>query len=190
MDKKQIRSLSVTLAKTAFVYDGTPKSLTVTGPDGASKQLTVRDKNKTVLSEGSDFIISYADNVNAGSVKFVVVGRGTVKGIVKKSFKIAPAVCTSQKKAGVKQFTVTNKAALDEGFATDKAGVKPFVGITAVLDDEDATEMILVPGRDYKVSYSNNKKAGTGKANITFMGNFKGSKMPTITFDISDLKNE
>ena len=32
-----------------------------------------------------------------------------------------------------------------------------------------------VPGKDYKVTYSNNKKAGTGKYTITFLGNYKGA---------------
>ena len=43
----------------------------------------------------------------------------------------------------------------------------------------------LVAGKDYKISYSNNKKPGTGKYTITFLGNYKGSEKITDTFEIS-----
>ncbi|WP_026508026.1 hypothetical protein [Butyrivibrio sp. MC2013] len=131
-------------------------------------QLIVRDAgSKEVLHVGTDYKLSYSNAVNAGTVKVTITGSGLYKGKVTKSYKIKPA-----KDA---QFTVTNKAKLEDvGFTYSKAGVTPPVYVTADIDSNHRG-VSLVAGRDYKVTYSQNKKVGYGKATITFMGNFKGA---------------
>jgi hypothetical protein len=47
----------------------------------------------------------------------------------------------------------------------------------------------LTEGTDYKVNYSSNKKSGTGKFKISFIGNYKGSKaINDGTFSIAPVK--
>ncbi|MDE6700541.1 MAG: hypothetical protein K2K10_05960, partial [Acetatifactor sp.] len=49
----------------------------------------------------------------------------------------------------------------------------------------EAQTQTLTAAKDYKVSYSGNKKTGTGKYTITFLGNYKGSTaIKNQTFNI------
>jgi len=49
------------------------------------------------------------------------------------------------------------------------------------------TGEVLTEGKDYKISYSSNKKVGTGKYTIKFQGNYKGSKALKGTFTIKPM---
>ena len=73
----QIEKYAVTLTDAeAFVYDGTEKS-----PKVLVKGLT----------EGADFSVSYADNVNAGTARVIVKGMGNYTGSVEKTYVICKA---------------------------------------------------------------------------------------------------
>ena len=50
------------------------------------------------------------------------------------------------------------------------------MGITVTYRTGQADEKALTLGMDYKESYSGNKKAGIAKLNVSFLGNYKGSK--------------
>ncbi|MBQ7564878.1 MAG: hypothetical protein IJT16_12940 [Lachnospiraceae bacterium] len=184
LDKKEIGGFAVKLTKASFTYDGSEKRLTVAGPvDTMDCQLTVTDKkSKEVLTEGVDFALSYSPNINAGTVRFVVIGLGKYNQTVKKTFKISPAVWTKKKSAGITGFTITNQDTLSAGFAYTGATLTPFIGIAA--ETASGKELILIPGKDYKVGYSKNKNKGKAKATVTFLGNFKGSKLDPVTFEI------
>lgn len=136
-------------------------ALTVTAKDGGSE-----------LTPGTDYKVVYSgDTVNAGTVKFTVVGVGEkYAGTVTKSYKISPLKVTESTKWDV---TLTK----DE---------YDYVGTGVTIDPEDLTvnfkdyDLDLKQGRDYKISYSNNKKISTdtakAKFTISFLGNYKGSK--------------
>ncbi len=151
------RAIKVTLKKVSRIYDGTAKTL-------SSNELVVTDTDKNILVEGRDYIVSYSDNVNVGTVKATVMGINTYCGTVKKSFKIAPAKNASieVKKDG-------------ESFRYVKSGAKPVLSVNAV-PLSTGQPMLLKEGRDYKVSYSRNKRIGTAKYTLTFLGNYKGAK--------------
>lgn len=137
------------------VYDGNPKTLT-------DKELMVKSASGNELKEGKDYAISYSANVDAGTVKAVISGIGDYCGSVKKSFKILPY-------AGLKSTVSTDQAS----YVYRKNGVKPKLTVMGVVSGNQA---VLSEGKDYKVSYSNNKKPGTGKFKIIFLGNYKGAK--------------
>ncbi|MBD5445535.1 MAG: InlB B-repeat-containing protein, partial [Lachnospiraceae bacterium] len=154
--------------------------------DGVTPFIKVTDKNGTVLTEDTDFVIYTPSSLSAaGTVKFTVVGMGEYSGTVNKTFKIKPSKVTENS-----QFTVT----FDEkdyeykasGATVDNLKVVYNAGTDATDDDDD-----LVEGVDYKVSYSNNKKvSGTKKAQvkITFLGDYKGSKAVSKDFTIVTAK--
>ena len=157
------------------VYDGSPQMLKVS-TESEPGEITVTDPTGKVLTEDTDFIISYGDNVDAGKVNYTVTGCGDYTGSAKGTFTITP----DKDKA-----TVT--AALEDPDAEieyKKSGVTPAVIVTAVRDGAPLT---LREGVDYKIKYSNNKKAGaTGKYTVTFIGNYKGRKpLAAGTFTIS-----
>ena len=141
-----------------LVYDGMPKNI-----DAA---LIVTDGTK---EETTDYAVSYSDNVNAGTMKVVIVGTGNHKGKVVKKFKIKPCKSTD--------FDVAYTPLKPE---YNKDGVKPFV----VVSSNEVGEL-LVQGRDYTVSYKNNKKVGTTASfKLTFKGNYKGSSYKETNFEI------
>lgn len=188
LPKTEVKSMAVALAKdTSFTYNGKEHMLTVATPGAENgKQLTVTDKKtKAVLTEGKDFVLSYGNNINAGTAKIRITGQGVYSGNVQKTFKIRPAVWTGRKTDGVKKFRITNADDLAKGYEYTNIGVTPFIGLAAVLDDAAETQLSLMPGTDYKVSYSNYKKQGTGKAKIRFYGNYKGSAIADVTYAIN-----
>ncbi len=75
-----ISKAAVTLEKTTYPYDGTAKTPAV----------TVTLDGKT-LSPTTDYAVAYTDNVNVGTAKATVTGKGNYKGSVTKTFTITKA---------------------------------------------------------------------------------------------------
>ena len=74
---KSLSSCTVTLGTTSYSYTGTAKTPGV----------TVKDGSKT-LKKDTDFTVKYADNVEVGTGKVTVTGKGNYTGSVTKTFKI------------------------------------------------------------------------------------------------------
>lgn len=146
--------LTASLAAGTFSYDGTEKKPEVTVKSG-SKQLT----------SGTDFTVSYTDNINVGTAKAVITGKGNYSGTITKSFKIT--------QADLGKFTASLSA---DSFIYDGAEKKPVV--TVKSDNAQ-----LTADTDFTVSYSSNINAGTATVTITGKGNYSGSikKQFTIT---------
>ena len=146
--------LTVSLATGTFSYDGTEKKPEVTVKSG-SKQLTA----------GTDFTVSYTDNINVGTAKAVITGKGNYSGTITKSFKIT--------QADLSKFTASLSV---DSFIYDGAEKKPEV--TVKSDNAQ-----LTAATDFTVSYSSNVNAGTATVTITGKGNYSGSikKQFTIT---------
>ncbi len=149
-------AIKVALGKVNRTFTGKPQTLT-------ADELKVTDPQKNILSEGTDYKVSYSANTDAGTVKFTVTGIGSRTGSVSKTFRIAPA-----KNADI---TVkTDKTA----YTWSKYGVTPVLTVIAEIPGGEKYE--LAAGRDYTAAFSGNKKAGTGKTKLTFLGNYKGAK--------------
>ena len=146
--------LTASLAAGTFSYDGTEKKPEVTVKSG-SKQLTA----------GTDFTVSYTDNINVGTAKAVITGKGNYSGTITKSFKIT--------QADLSKFTASLSV---DSFIYDGAEKKPEV--TVKSDNAQ-----LTAATDFTVSYSSNVNAGTATVTITGKGNYSGSikKQFTIT---------
>ncbi|MBR3306784.1 MAG: hypothetical protein IKI75_05970, partial [Lachnospiraceae bacterium] len=171
-DKNEFKKaeIKVKLNKVSRTYDGTPQLL--------SDELIVTNKEGTALVEDTDYIVSYpSDVINAGTVKVNIVGIGSHTGSVSKSYRIAPA----------KDAAISVSLVQEEGMAADtysfvKTGVTPEVTASATVNGHTD---ILEEGKDYTVSYSSNKKAGAAaKVKLTMLGNYKGAKAVTKSFDI------
>ena len=163
VDKKDLKKFTVTVGKEKLTYNGEEQIPTITVADKASK---------APLAEGTDYIIVYGNTVNAGTVKFTVIGLGIYSGTVAKSYKISPlAVKDGMEVTGVDK----------DGYGFTSKGVT--IGEDLIVTYK-ATGDVLTEGKDYKISYSNNKKVGTAKYTIKFQGNYKGSKAVTGTFTI------
>lgn len=98
------------------------KNITYTG-----KKITPKPTVKlgtTKLTYGTDYNITYRDNINTGTAKLTITGKGKYKGSIVKSFKIDKAAITiSVKKVSVKAKELKNgdvKIKASEAFSVTK----------------------------------------------------------------------
>lgn len=143
--RKAVSKLKISSPK-AQTYNGSPRT----------PQPVVKD-GKRKLTEGVDFSLSYKKNTNAGTATVIVKGMGNYSGSVKRTFKINQRSIKSGTNISVPSSVTYN------GKAQKPKPTVVFEGRT------------LRAGKDYTVSYSNNKKAGTAKLTIKGKGSFKGS---------------
>ena len=157
LSKISISKASVTLSTSTYAYDGKAKKPGV----------TVKLNGKT-LKNGTDYTVSYSNNIKVGTAKVTITGKGNYTGSVSKTYSI---------KNNFKKATVS-------GIST-----KAFTG-------KNITQSITVKyngktlknGTDYTVSYSNNKKIGTATVKIAGKGSCTGTI--TKTFKINPAKQE
>lgn len=117
------------------------------------------------LEQGSDYEVTYENNINAGTATVKITGKDIFCGTVERSFKIMP----DENGMYVCYFAENNETYLETTFKGKK--VEPEV----VIDG-------LVQGKDYTVTYVNNEKPGEARAELTGIGNYKGSE--TLYFTI------
>ena len=139
------------------IYDGTAKEPTVTIPG---------------LTAGTDFIVSYSNNVEIGTATVTIKGNeeNGYTGTITKTFKIAKSLkaCTA---------TLSYSSTTYNGSAKTPT-------VTVVLPATGASEAeTLVKGTDYTVAYKNNTNAGTATVTITGKGEYAGTS--TKTFKIN-----
>ncbi|MCH5248913.1 MAG: BspA family leucine-rich repeat surface protein [Lachnospiraceae bacterium] len=171
--------LNVSLGKEAknLTYDAQPKDIKALG------LLTISTNNTPAAElieakegENGDYIISYPNDItSAGTKKFTVTGiSDRCIGTVTKSFTIKP-----KKTEFSVEYDKDNK-----GYDFVSTGTTIPDDELIVRDPQFIDGAPLIKGKDYKVSYSGNKKVGTGKIIITGLGSYKGSKC-TKTFTIN-----
>ena len=123
---------------------------------------SVRYGSKT-FKLGTDYTFSYANNVNKGTARITVKGRGNLTGSKTVTFTINPRSVSSLTVAPIRDKAYTGKA-------FKPAPSVKYGGKTLTL------------GTHYTYSYRNNVKPGKAAITLTGRGNFTGSR--TITFRI------
>lgn len=128
-------------------------------------EVTISDGN-TVLVEGTDYALTYENNINTGIATVTATGMGNydAESSISTTFLISPRHINN----------VTVAAISDETYDGDPK--TPTVTVT----DGDNT---LTLGTDYNVTYSNNTNAGTADVTITGIGNYTGSRIEHFTID-------
>lgn len=121
---------------------------------------TVTYNNKTLL-KGTDYTVSFKNNVNIGTATVIITGKGNFEGNKEITFKITEPSDISVDE--IADQTYTGSALKPE--VVVKAGTK-----------------VLKKSVDYYVYYRDNTNVGTATAKITGRGNYKGSY--TTTFKI------
>ncbi|MBX9033899.1 MucBP domain-containing protein [Gordonibacter massiliensis (ex Traore et al. 2017)] len=117
----------------------------------------IKPVSAAFLAEGEDYEIAYYDNIDVGTARYAMTGKGNYVGTRTGSFAIVPADLSS--------FDVE----VDDAIA-DGSKLRPAVTVTA-----PDGETILEKDKDYTVSYTSNIDPGTGFAWITGIGNYTGS---------------
>ncbi|MBO4902983.1 MAG: hypothetical protein J5518_09345 [Lachnospiraceae bacterium] len=151
----------------AFPYNGTAQKNFITLTDKTMGDLNGLDKDdydKLKDKSSVDYVISYENNVNAGTATMILTGVNGWAGTIKKTFKIDKF---DIKKNDGGKLTIE----LDPtSYPYAKAGVKP-------KPEVRFNGKLLYEGTDYTLAYANNTAVGGAKAptiKITGKGNFTG----------------
>ena len=176
---------------------------------------TLREYDK--YAQYGDYKVSYLKNVDAGTATVVITGAGGYTGTVKKTFKITQAdlaAADAEAKiaaSGAQEANGSNASAesnaTGSGDAADSAikvafaknGAKPAIVVTAKM--ANGNTVTLKEGKDYTVTYVNNKAVSEGKnltekklplITVKGKGNYKGSIKQTFTItnkSLADAEN-
>lgn len=164
-----VDKISVQAVQDTYAYDGTAKEpeMIVTYQYGDS------DTEVRTLNKGTDYIVSYSDNIAAGTAKAIVTGIGNYNGSRTANFTI-----TAQDIA-VADVTLPNGTTYS--YMGSTVGVEPEVLVTVKGTP-------LTRDKDYTVSYENNKVCGTATVTITGIGDFSGKTATTFTIESHSIK--
>lgn len=158
-EKTSISKASIAMDKT-FSYTGAP----ITPP------ITIT-YNGSTLAEGTDYTLSYENNVEPGTGKVIITGIGSFTDTKEVEFEI---VKPQVEKVSLNNCSVT----LDKSvFTYDGQAKEPVVTVKH-------GSTTLAKDTDYTVSYSNNVNAGNGSVTVTGTGNYTDSV--TLTFAIKE----
>ena len=137
------------------------------------------------LLEGTDYTIEYSDNVEPGIATVKIIGLNQFKGYDK-----------------TYHYTIEHKTFHNSRFEDgEDLGTVEWTGKETTIDLErilsDHQDELLVEGKDYEVTYSDNIKPGTAKVTITGLGDYKGCELnftykihKTIQSTTTELKPE
>ena len=125
--------------------------------------------NGTKLVKGTDYTLTYSDNVRVGAVAVTITGKGDYKWHVTKYFSIKKADLGS-----VAEVTMDK-----EKYEYTGQEIKPKLSVVATLNDE---KVDLKEGVDYTVTYANNREPGIATMIISGFLNYEGSVM--LNFEI------
>ncbi len=151
ISSKSVSQLTMSLGATNFLYDGTAKTPSVALKDGAR-----------TLSVGTDYSVTYDNNVKAGIASVSVIGNGNYTGTMTQSFVIAGK--------GISTLAIQLEKA---NYTYDGNTKTPAVAV------KDGT-ITLVNGTDYTLSYTNNKNVGAATVTVSGIGNYTGTATQTF----------
>ena len=143
-------SLVMTLEENFFIYDGSPKRPAVKVYDGS-----------TLLTEGTDYVTTYSNNVQPGTATATITGIGKLSGSKSMNFTISREERIDLSKCSASLDTAT--------FIYDGGEKRPAV---TVYDGKNK----LAKDTDYLVTYNNNIKVGTATAVLEGIGKYSGSR--------------
>lgn len=123
----------------------------------------------TTLKNGTDFTLTYQNNVNKGTAKVYIKGKGNYSGSCSLTFSIT-ARPVSTLKITVPSATYNGKAQ------------KPAVTVKY-------NNYKFKNGTDYTLSYKNNTKIGTATVTVKGKGKLSGTKSVTFKINAKPIKN-
>lgn len=175
---KQISSVS--LANKSMKYTG--KAL--------KNKVTVKNSEGSALKNGTDYSVTYKNNVKFGTASVTVTFKGKYSGTVKKTFKIThehkmgewkPVKAATTKANGTKTrscvcgYKQQGTVYAVKGVTLSKASaVYTGKSITVPVTVKNSKGQRLTKGKAYTVSYSGNKNVGTASVTVTLKGMYAG----------------
>ena len=121
------------------------------------------------LEKGTDYTLSYSDNVNAGMATITLTGTNFYNGTYTTNFTIRSKSLTQVMVASIGNLPYTGAAQTPEPVVMD-----------------DARGVTLEKVVDYTLSYANNTAVGEGIVTVTGKGNYTGSINRAFTIEPSE----
>ncbi len=143
---------SVTMPYQAYTYKG--KEI--------KPALTVTDTKGYLLSE-NDYNAVFENNINVGTAKVTVKGKGLYSGTFITTFTVKPNDLSDNR---------ATIPALEYIYAGSPVKPKPTLKVSGIK---------LTRNSDYYVTYSNNDAVGTATVTLTGLGNFSGTTSRTYS---------
>ncbi len=123
--------------------------------------------NNRVLNRGTDYTVSYANNINVGTASMTITGIGSYSGTRTINFTIEAK--------NIENCLTTEVSSYQYNGST----YTPVITVT-----DSSTGKTLVAGTDYTITYSNNTNPGTAQITVTALSkNYTGTKV--IPFQIT-----
>lgn len=116
------------------------------------------------LTSGTDYKVSYSNNINVGTGTITITGTGNYTGTITKNFYIRKSLSADSISLSAASFVYTGSA------------ITPTVTVEG-----------LKIGTDYTVSYSSNYNVGTAKVTVTGIGDYMGSIIKTFKITAKSL---
>ena len=151
LTRPNISTCIITLSASSYTYDGTAKKPSITVKNGS-----------TILKNGTDYVVTYKNNTNAGTAIVTVTGKGKYSGTASKTFTIS--------KASIAKFNATLSATT---YTYNGSAKKPRVTV------KNGSKILATS--DYTVTYKNNIAIGTATVTIAAKGNYSGTINKTFT---------
>ena len=125
---------------------------------------------ETALKQGTDYTVSYFDNLSVGTARVVITGKGYYTGTTEKTFEIVQrSIANCQVELSAENYYFNGKR------------FKPTVKVFC-----NGTEMY---SGNYTVTYSNNLSAGTATITLTGKKNLKGTVTKTFKINPRNIAN-
>lgn len=132
--------------------------------------IVVRDATGKILTANKDYKVAYLNNINAGTAWLVINGIGNYSGLLTPAFTIV--------KKNINNCTVS----IPSSAVYTGSEIRP-----TLTAKNGSTKM--VPGSNYSVTYSNNKKLGRATVTVRGEGNFTGVKKMYFNIIVPGTKN-
>lgn len=147
-----IEAAEVSLDGSEFTYDGSEK-----------KPVAVVTLEGTQLVEGTDYQVTYSDNVDAGTATVTVEGIGHYSGTVRKTFTILPKEITAEISVKDRDYDGTKDAQIESA-----ALVGAVTGDDVTLT-QGAASFSDVEGENLAVTFTGFSLSGTDAGNYTLV---------------------
>lgn len=151
-----ISNATATVEPSSFEYDGNPKE-----PKVNTFFIPTKTGRRPIYPvEGTDYDLSYENNIHVGTAKVIVTSKGTkYKGTASFEFEITALDLSKKVTLELEKYKFDY-----DGNAKEPAPLDLYYGETK-----------LINGTDYDITYKNNINPGDATATATFKGDYTGS---------------
>ena len=178
------RAVALTITESKLMSKASVSKIKNQTYTGAAIEPAVTVKfGKTVLIEGTDYSVTYANNKEIGTASIIITGKGDYVGEKTVTFKIAGTAINKAKVTGIPKSVIYTGSDITAESAV--WGTEPV--LTVVVNKE---KKVLTEGTDYTVSYQKNNAKGTASIIFTGINGYSGTLKKTFKITAYDIAKD